>query len=284
MIFNRLLVCRSAWVFAIGVFIAALFLWASSSDVYADIVNTRHNLSAWSPYQSSAAADSSSLDIRKNRVCIFCHMPHNADSTQAPLWGHMSTVTASFTVVSTTVGRKQPNGISRKCLGCHDGTVAVGAILHVDGDIVMQGNSIESGTGLLLPGSRGYIGTNLTTGHWAHPVSINYSTAAFLKEQADPGKMVIPLSDYNKKAILDGEGRVQCSSCHNPHNDGGNSHNLYLGEADAAPGDPLWRKEMDCFCNNGTVCGSCHTWARACADPAIYDDYHEHQALCDGPP
>ncbi|MDH3973845.1 MAG: hypothetical protein OEV42_06160 [Deltaproteobacteria bacterium] len=282
MIFNRLIAVAATQPAARWGVMVALLLLAAPSGGYADIVNTRHNLSAWSPYVGSASADPSSPDFRRNRVCIFCHMPHNAESTQAPLWGHMSTV-STFVVISTTVGKIQPNGISRKCLGCHDGTVAVGAVFSVDGDIPVVGSSVSSG--YLQPGSIGYIGTDLTTGHYNHPVSMNYSSAAYLKEQVDPGKFILPLSDYNKKVLLDGEGRVQCHSCHNPHNDGGNSHNLYLGEADAATGDPLWRKEMDCHCNNSTVCGSCHDWARDKGCPGtVYDEYYEHGILCDSLP
>lgn len=261
------------------IIIAVFLLWVGASEVCADIVNTRHNLSAWSPYASSAGADSLSGDMRRNRICIFCHTPHNADSTQAPLWGHMPTSTAVYNVASSTLGKVQPDGISKKCLGCHDGTVAVGAVITY-GEIPMKGDSIDLGTGALKLGSIGYIGTDIDA-HYHHAVSINYSSAAFLKEQADPGKFQFPLSDYNKKVLLDKDGKIQCSSCHNPHNDGGDTYLGYL--EDSAPSDPLWRKEMDCACRNGSVCGSCHLWARDDAVPcpaSVYDAYYS--PLMDG--
>ncbi len=59
----------------------------------------------------------------------MCHTPHNADAsvTDAPLWNHEVT-TAIYTVYSSPtmdVPVGQPGGISKLCLSCHDGTVAV---------------------------------------------------------------------------------------------------------------------------------------------------------------
>ncbi|MFQ6108814.1 MAG: cytochrome C, partial [Candidatus Aminicenantales bacterium] len=62
-------------------------------------------------------------------ICIVCHTPHNADTSvsAAPLWNHDVT-TATYTLYSSstldaTLG--QPGDISKLCLSCHDGTVAI---------------------------------------------------------------------------------------------------------------------------------------------------------------
>lgn len=62
-------------------------------------------------------------------ICLPCHTPHNADTTvsDSPLWNHEVT-TAIFTVYSSPtleVTPGQPTGVSKLCLSCHDGTVAL---------------------------------------------------------------------------------------------------------------------------------------------------------------
>jgi len=67
--------------------------------------------------------------------CTFCHTPHFALSTTL-LWNHKySGSTYQWDVLSTTAGTTYPtfsdttwNGPSAKCLSCHDGTVAEGAV------------------------------------------------------------------------------------------------------------------------------------------------------------
>src|SRR5262249_8933836 len=68
-----------------------------------------------------------------NTVCSTCHTPHHADSTVVPLWAHQTTA-ATFTMYNqanvpsskmVAIPSAQPNGISKACLSCHDGTVAI---------------------------------------------------------------------------------------------------------------------------------------------------------------
>ena len=63
------------------------------------------------------------------QICVTCHTPHGSDTSvvEAPLWNHGVT-TKSFTVYSSltlnaTVG--QPDGVSKLCLSCHDGTIGI---------------------------------------------------------------------------------------------------------------------------------------------------------------
>ena len=99
------------------------------------------------------------------KICITCHTPHNADNTvtQSPLWNHEVT-TATFTLYSSstldaTLG--QPDAISKLCLSCHDGTVALD---NFGG--TTTGTSFVTGNDL--------IGTDLTDDH---PVSFVYNAA-----------------------------------------------------------------------------------------------------------
>lgn len=246
---------------------AGVAVAASSMAASVSIRNTKHNLSSSGKYNIKASSES--------QICKFCHTPHNSESTQAPLWNHIET-TATFTLVTTAhvVGGRhayadtQPSGISKKCLSCHDGTVAIGATL-TGGDILMTGSNVDfsadSGgrtTGKMSSGAPGYLGYNLqAAAHFKHPISFIYDEAAkainadpfwtrtYRSSLTDP-----PFSPYNKANMLDRNGKVQCHTCHNPHTDMGTS---ILGSR-AADSDPLWRKKLDCVGDNASVCGACH--------------------------
>src|SRR5512139_3149402 len=65
-------------------------------------------------------------------VCIFCHTPHGA-STALPvvLWNHASTAVANYGLYQSATLKgtvSQPAGVSKACLSCHDGTVAVNTL------------------------------------------------------------------------------------------------------------------------------------------------------------
>jgi hypothetical protein len=91
------------------------------------------------------------------RVCVFCHTPHNAitDSSliNAPLWNHELSTYSSYTVKSPGIFNdpdfghniylsaqppNPPDGASKLCLSCHDGTVSVGAVRSIIGNITMD--------------------------------------------------------------------------------------------------------------------------------------------------
>ena len=88
------------------------------------VVNSVHNLSVNGPGTIKATSEKG--------VCIFCHTVHDASGV-TPLWNH-SMSTSNYIVYSssrlTAMGLTipQPNGSSRLCLSCHDGTVALGNV------------------------------------------------------------------------------------------------------------------------------------------------------------
>ncbi|MCC7200108.1 MAG: cytochrome c3 family protein [Gammaproteobacteria bacterium] len=149
-------------------------------------------------------------------ICVACHTPHNADTsvTNAPLWNH-SLTTTSFTLYSSatmnaTVG--QPDGSSKLCLSCHDGTVAL--------------DSFGGKTGTSYIGGGQNLGTTLANDH---PVSITYNTALATADGslADPATAQVTIGTSGNggrtktgsiSAIMAPDGKVQCSSCHDVHN------------------------------------------------------------------
>ena len=116
-------------------------------------INNPHNFSVGSSGVEATVED---------RVCIFCHTPHNAsmDSSliNGPLWNHeLSTMTYTnrwtpgltnsppylVNVGYVNVLTEQPSqldGSSRMCMGCHDGTIGIGNVVS-GADIVMDTDS-----------------------------------------------------------------------------------------------------------------------------------------------
>ena len=147
-------------------------------------------------------------------ICVVCHTPHNADIsvTLAPLWNHeLTTQTfqtySSFTFDATgTIG--QPDGVSKLCLSCHDGTVALEAFGGVN-----SGTNFISGNAL--------IGTDLRNDH---PVSFTFDAALATADGGlhNPITQASGLGNTIDVDMLRG-GKVQCVSCHEPHNKYGNN-------------------------------------------------------------
>ena len=161
--------------------------------------------------------DGSSHDARNwfgnnsRQTCIFCHAPHNT-STQGPLWSHAST-TATYTLYASstmTATPGQPGSISKLCLSCHDGTVAI--------------NNYAGGSGGLKfsAGDTAYIGIDLSNDH---PVGITYNAASAASngKLADPTTKSVTIGSSVSKsgtitAMMLVDGKVECTSCHDVHN------------------------------------------------------------------
>lgn len=171
----------------------------------ADIVSTKHNLSASGPGSVRATGES--------QVCVFCHAPHNS-SPSAPLWNRRdpgSTYTP-YTSSTAKAVAGQPTGASLTCLSCHDGTIALGELLSRAKSVAMSGGVTT------MPAGNSNIGTDLSDDH---PVSISYTSAL---AAARNGELANP-STLTGKVKLDGSGRLQCTACHNPHD---NSNGKFL--------------------------------------------------------
>ena len=189
---------RSRLVYLIIAALVAGMSLLHAADGKQTILNSKHNFAVG----STAAVRSTN----EQRVCTFCHAPHLAKPAPM-LWSHAeSAVTAYGTYSSSTLGSPvgEPGApdSSKLCLSCHDGTVALGNI--ADGASI----PFVQGTQYRLPSSSSsnlYKGTNLAANH---PFSFQSTNTA--ETQPPPAKNPVK---------LDSQSRVQCTSCHDPHNE-----------------------------------------------------------------
>ena len=160
------------------------------------VLNSKHNLAVSGPGTVKASTETA--------VCIFCHTPHRA-STAGPLWNHSSSAATYIPYSSATMKASvgQPNGASKLCLGCHDGTVALGMLNSRSSLTAMQGGVT------VMPTGPTNMGTDLSQDH---PISFTYNSAL---ASAD-GHLADP-STLTGKVRLDHNGQMQCTACHNPH-------------------------------------------------------------------
>ena len=159
------------------------------------MLNTKHNLAVTGPGPIQAQLET--------RICIFCHTPHNA-APDSPLWNRELEPQNYTVYASPTLGAgvlPQPSGPTKLCLSCHDGTIAMGAVLNPATGIAMNGSD------QLPPGSLSDFGLDLS-GH--HPVSFSYSASL-------PNVELQPAPP--EELVFGGADEVHCSTCHDPHND-----------------------------------------------------------------
>lgn len=175
--------------------LAGAFICATT---VAQVAQTKHNLSVSGPGTLTAS--------QETQICIFCHTPHNA-SPAAPLWNRTDPGSTYIPYSSSTAvaAPGQPTGASILCLSCHDGTVALGNVLSQGTDIPMAG-----GITVMPPGS-GRLGTDLRDDH---PISFAYTPGLANQnaELVDPGTLTGAVR-------LDANGQMQCTACHDPHED-----------------------------------------------------------------
>lgn len=173
----------------------------------ADISNTHHDFSYWSwlfPTSSNP----------RREICVFCHTPHNAmqggAADAAPLWNH-NISEASYNLYASTsmdAAVQSPDGLSKLCLSCHDGTLAL------DGHSGMTGTR-QLGTGFGTDG--GLIGTDLRDDH---PISFTFSSSLAAQDGGLRDPFTAP-SGISGGGTIETDmlfnGKLECSSCHDVH-------------------------------------------------------------------
>jgi predicted CXXCH cytochrome family protein len=149
--------------------------------------------------------DFSRFTHRAADVCGACHVPHvqvvrpRTDSTGQTILD-LYRIEGQRQVFIP--GRYMPGPTSTICISCHNGTVA--------------GSTMSTSHALLFGERPGFE----STGDFAirdHPIGILYP--------GDP-KDYHPQGFVQKQGIPLPEGRIECISCHDPHNEAGNKYLL----------------------------------------------------------
>lgn len=161
------------------------------------IVNSKHNLSSNSPNKIKGTI---LKDSAENEICVFCHTSHTSHPS-APRWDSYDTGKIYIPYTSTTLKAKtgQPTGVSKLCLSCHDGTVALGMVRSRN-EIIPFAQST---------GSEPNLGTDLSDDH---PISFRYdSSLAFSNPKIKaPNLLTGPIGPEK-------DSQLQCTSCHGAH-------------------------------------------------------------------
>jgi len=155
--------------------------------------------------------DFSSKAFSGGDTCSACHTPHRAiEPTAAPLWNPKADLAKTFG--SRLGSQRDPGQGTRMCMRCHDGTIAAP---------VISGYEKSRYANRQNPSLFG-------TGHRTidHPVGVKYP-------QFDRGFRPAT-SVVASKTVRLPDGQVECTSCHDPHNQAGHPKMLVTSNARSA--------------------------------------------------
>jgi len=166
---------------------------------------------AWGGIEGSKH-DFSSEKWSNGDSCGACHTPHHEEApTAAPLWNPQADLNRTF---GTPLGDSKDAGSgTMMCLRCHDGTIARDTI-PISGERARFEN--VSHPGLFSSGH----------GRSDHPVGVEYPSIA-------KGFHSSSTVESGGAVLLPG-GRVECTSCHDPHNMSGQKYMLVMSNARSA--------------------------------------------------
>jgi predicted CXXCH cytochrome family protein len=213
------------------------------------VKNSKHNLQYKAVPESGTGTIKASVDKDlggTSEICVFCHTPHSGN-TAAPLWNKTPSVGSYSTYTSDVLAglgywpaEDPKNGVphakTRICLSCHDGTIALGSLVNMPygaaTQIPMEGTAGADVQYGMPRTAAGYIGVELKDDH---PVAIKHDNGkdSELKAAISAGSNVNlyyedgVLARKTKNGLDPGAGYVECTSCHDPHD---NQYGKFLVE------------------------------------------------------
>ncbi len=226
------------------------------------VVNTKHNFAVtnttYSGYDTANQhyIASGPEALPQNAVCVFCHTPHNASSA-GPLWNHGlsgSTYTLYTSSTLSGVSVRAPEGNTKLCLSCHDGSVALGSIIDYAG--VGTSNSpygqvsMNTYTGSpylpstagqnYVPPRSGNLGVNLASDH---PISFNFPSVTLPALPQVQAPTCPSTTNICLETVGANTNTMQCTTCHDPHNE-------FI--------DPTEGRFLRTSNSGAAICTSCH--------------------------
>ena len=168
-----------------------------------------------------------------NRICVWCHAPHHTlrpaefagDIDYLPLWNHRITTLVYQTyangadepadpnhLAQSEIIANQPGAVSKLCLSCHDGSVAVNEYGFVPGDIKSSGTRKGDAPVFIQGQYKIGEGGNLTN---HHPIGFFYQDVASTDDEIATPTAV--MGNYRLGDLL-WAGNMECTTCHDVHN------------------------------------------------------------------
>ena len=256
-------------VVAVLVLATPMFAYSGTYTPGLGINGTPHDI----PRTDTGMAFMPNPDDGLQRVCIYCHAPHNtyklspANGGPAagvgagpmapdafdylPLWNHELTDNyLAYTLYQNGPGAPQdgakasqaiangmnPGSTSLLCLSCHDGSVAVNAY----GNNQQRPGSLSSG-GNSLSGTEYVIGQDNYLGNH-HPIGFSYDdVAAVDTEIRSADEATLGAAGTVRSHLFGANGTMECGTCHSVHNTGNTGEAL------------LWRSDT-----RSNLCLTCH--------------------------
>jgi len=264
------------------IFIVTAVIQAGAAGPKVSENKNKHNLSAlaWSGGTRAAKTDHNTYEATNDpngnpggqQICIFCHTPHNANVLDgAPLWNREFSTQTFQRYSSNTLRIRidasartasgyiddgptwQPDGSSKLCLSCHDGVSSLGNVLR-GGPIAMTGGKDVISSNILESYASFRPDTNkMKTGH--HPISFKYD-ATVIGAISSAGKV-----GYTAPTIpsvkLDKNWKMQCTTCHDAHQNQTDDTAVYSGTRKIAP---FWvyGAANNAVTDHDSVCTTCH--------------------------
>ena len=183
-------------------------------------------------------------------ICVYCHTPHRPSDQGGPVWEAAGAASMSFTAYGTSIKKSKVSTVglgspSLACLSCHDGTAAPDNIANSPGKKREPQKKTPQEWGFLLNETQmpSMVNTRLLLGPLLtndHPVNVPFRGGRF--GSLRPRSTIISridlvsglrsttvrrisnlwsikgfISDTATIGDLLRDGRIECSSCHDPH-------------------------------------------------------------------
>ncbi len=166
-------------------------------------------------------------------ICVYCHTPHNNNiDIEVPLWNRSTPAAGQYQMYDSPSLdmdiATSPVGVSLACLSCHDNSIALDQIINRPS---ATANLNASGIGIQTCATQCHVGSNPVDGlnfegtfldtdlRNDHPISVEFDPSK------DPKFHAMVDNEINGMPLYGTNHRVECASCHNPHD---NSNRPFL--------------------------------------------------------